>query len=134
MSRPLPAHRKPGDPPTLDSTPQGTPETLTFRPQSGRRPTAQAQPTAPGLGLGARSQLLQARGFLVVTGIAHGRRRLPQALHCSGRLLRLSVSEAEVVQGLALAVPVTGRPEDRHGLLAAVDGLIKPPQLPVGGA
>jgi hypothetical protein len=44
------------------------------------------------------------------------------------------VGAAEVVQGLALAVPVTGLPENRQRLPVAADGLLKPPQLPVGGA
>ncbi len=42
------------------------------------------------------------------------------------------IGVAEVGQVPALAVPVVGLPLDRQRLLIAVDGRLKPPQLPVG--
>ena len=98
----------------------------------GSRSTA-SPPTAPP-GPGAGGPLLQARGCLVVTGIAHGRRRVPPAGGCPVRLPHVLVGVAEVAQGLALAVPVAGLPEDHQRLLVAADGLLKPPQPGVGDA
>ncbi len=94
--------------------------------------SALTPPAAPGPG--ARGQLLQARGFLVVTGAPQSRRRV--ALACGGqvRLPQLLVGVAEVGRGYALAVPVAGLPEDRQRILAAADGLLEPPQLLVGQA
>jgi hypothetical protein len=69
-----------------------------------------------------RGTLLQAPGRLVVTGITHGRRRLPPAHGRPVRLPHLRVGDAEVGQGLALAVPVAGLPADRQRVLVAADG------------
>jgi hypothetical protein len=54
----------------------------------------------------------------MVTGIVHGRRRVPPAGGCPV-LLHVLAGEAEVGEGLALAAPVAGLPEDRQRLLAA---------------
>ena len=70
--------------------------------------------------------LCQAYGFLVVASITHGRRRLPPAHGCPAGLPYLLVGPAEVVQGLALAVPVPGLPVDRGRVLAGTDRLLKP--------
>jgi hypothetical protein len=83
-----------------------------------------AQAPAPP-GTAVSGQLFQAPGRLVVSGITH--RRRPPALGCLARLPQLPVGDAEVAQGPALAVPVTGLPENRQRLLAVADGLLKPP-------
>jgi hypothetical protein len=67
----------------------------------------------------------------MVTGIVHGRRRVPPAGGCPVLLLHVLAGEAEVSQGLALAVPVAGLPPDRQCFLVVAGGLLEPPQLPV---
>ena len=69
----------------------------------------------------------------MVTGIAHGRCRLPPAFGCPVRLPQLVIRGAEVAQGHALAMPVAGLLLDCKRLPVAVDGLSELPQPLVAG-
>lgn len=100
---------------------------------SCRAPTA-LPPAAPLPGLSVRGQLFEAPGRLVFTGITHRRRCFSPERRRPVTLPHLLVGVDEVVQGLALAVPVAGLPHDRQRLLVAADGLIELPQLLVGVA
>jgi hypothetical protein len=68
-------------------------------------------------GLGIRGLLVQERGFLVVAGTTHGRCRVAPAYGCAAGLLHhLLVGSAEVVQGLAVAIPPKVRPAPMPGI------------------
>jgi len=70
----------------------------------------------------------------MVTGITHRRRRLLPAQSRPVMLPHHLIDIAEEGQNRTLAISVAGLPEERQRLLAAADGLLKPPQLPIGDA
>lgn len=90
--------------------------------------------SAPPLARGVRGELPQAGGCLVFADILHDRRRFPPVRCRAGGLTQVPIHCTEMVQGPAFPVPVAGLPKDRKSLLVAVDGLLEPPQFPVGSA
>lgn len=69
----------------------------------------------------SRRELFQARGLLVVVGIAHARRCLLPTRGCPTGLPHRLLEIAEVAQGRTLAVPVAGFPEDRRRVLETAE-------------